>query len=48
MYRAKMPKDVGPILESAVGSETLFTDEYERFIEERAGRLLEVAKALCD
>jgi hypothetical protein len=47
-YRKKMPEDVGPILESAVASETLFTDDYERFVGERADRLLELAKVLCD
>jgi hypothetical protein len=47
-YRPKMPADVGPILESAFASETLFTDDYERFVGERAHGLLEAAKALCD
>jgi hypothetical protein len=45
---SEMPKDVGPVLESAVAPETLFTDDYERFVGERADRLLEAAKALCD
>ncbi len=47
-YRPKMPADVGPILESAFASETLFTDDYEQFVGERAHGLLEAAKALCD
>jgi hypothetical protein len=28
VYRAKMPRDVGPVLESAVASETLFADDF--------------------
>lgn len=47
-YRAKMPDDVGQILEGAVASETLFGDNYEKFVDERADRLLELAKTLCD
>ena len=47
-YRAKMPEDVAPVLESAVASEALFTDDYERFVGERADKLLEAANALCD
>lgn len=48
IYRAKMPKDITLILESALASETLFTDDFTAFINERADRLARVAAEYCD
>lgn len=48
IYRAKMPNDIKEILESALASETLFTNDFATFINERADRLAAVAAALCD
>ncbi|HEY2140971.1 MAG TPA: DUF262 domain-containing protein [Solirubrobacteraceae bacterium] len=47
-YKALMPTgdDLDPILAGAVTSETLFTDDFDAFREERAGMLAAIAEAL--
>jgi hypothetical protein len=47
VYRAKMPEDVTEILESAITSETLFSDDFTAFINERAELLARAAAKLC-
>ena len=47
-YRKKMPADVRGILESALTSEALFTDDFARFVKDRADRLAVVAASLCE
>ncbi|MDE2481783.1 MAG: DUF262 domain-containing protein [bacterium] len=46
-YRKKMPGDIVDILSSAVTSEILFEDDYERFIVDRTSKLMGVAQQLC-
>lgn len=47
-YRAQMPQNVDTILKAAVTDNRLFTDVYDAFVQERALRLAEIAKELCD
>jgi hypothetical protein len=47
VYRKKMPMDVAAILESALVSEILFTDDFSAFINNRAARLVTAAAELC-
>lgn len=47
-YRAQMPADVTPIVRAAVASDTLFSDNYENFIRERAAELTTIAKKQCE
>lgn len=46
-YRRKMPGNLTTILESALTSETLFSDNFTAFINERADRLAKIAAELC-
>jgi hypothetical protein len=48
VYRSKMPKDCDKILDSALASPILFTDDYRKFVDERADRLASVAAELCE
>ncbi len=47
-YRAKMADDLTSILNSALTSEKLFTDDYEAFILDRTNRLSNAAAELCE
>lgn len=47
-YQKKMPQNMGPILKSAVTSNTLFSDNFKKFTAERSQLLSEIAMALCD
>ena len=47
-YRSKMNEDaIEEILSHALCPESLFEDDYDRFVNERAGRLVEAAADLC-
>lgn len=48
IYRKKMPIDVTEILKDALTSEVLFSDDYTKFVEDRAERLAKAAAHLCD
>lgn len=48
VYRAKMPTDITSILQSAVTSETLFSDDYSKFVDERSKALLSIAQKFCE
>lgn len=46
-YKSRMAPNIEEILTSAICPETLFTDDYERFVEARAALLLIEAVRLC-
>ncbi len=46
VYRARMPEQLGNILESALCPESLFDDDFEKFLSERSLRLEEFANRL--
>lgn len=48
IYRKKMPIDVTEILIAALASEVLFSDDYTKFVEDRAEKLAKAAAHLCD
>src|ERR1700722_12848559 len=47
IYRVKMPEDLSKILERAFTSELLFSDNFEKFVADRADRLASAAASLC-
>lgn len=48
LYRAKMPNDVNEILGHAMCPESLFNDDYNTFISERAELLAQKTSILCE
>ncbi|SCY82749.1 GmrSD restriction endonuclease domain-containing protein [Microvirga guangxiensis] len=46
-YRTMMPEDISDILQSAVTTENLFSDDYQTFVNERATALTKIAEHLC-
>lgn len=47
-YRARMKGDISQTLSRSLIPESLFEDNYEKFVEERALLLLDIAAGLCD
>lgn len=47
VYRTRMPADVTAILEAALCPVSLFEDDFDRFVQDRAARLASYATALC-
>lgn len=46
-YRPRMPAEVNEILDAALCPESLFADEYDAFVRDRATRLADYATRLC-
>lgn len=47
VYRSKMPAQVDEIISCAATTNTLFSDNFQKFAEERADILTDICKALC-
>lgn len=48
IYRKQMPSSIDSILQSAASPSSLFSDDYETFLFERANLLADMAEKLCD
>jgi len=47
IYREQMPEEVGPIQASQALPDSLFADDWTKFVQERAASLAKIARELC-